>query len=176
MLKSMHLQLIALGVVSATLIGCGEKQPMRIDTLNRRTEMNRWITRSYQNDAIRNAIIRERTLYPHHFETDSQTLNTLGMRNIRILASHYKALPGSINVRRGSESPIVYQGRVDATTSALASLGVDTARVIVADGPLDGAGANASRTINILDAVNTPGSSVKSSSSSSSSSSKGSSK
>jgi hypothetical protein len=100
----------------------------------RRHTMNEWTVTSYQDDQVREGVIAQRTIYPHHFAPESAVLNELGERDTAILASHFRTNPGTLNVRRGPEGKELYDARLNSVLEVLSESGVDQGRMVVADG------------------------------------------
>jgi len=71
-----------------------------------------WMVGATNDAAIRNAIVRQSTLFPYQFEQNSAQLNNLGARDIVVLATHFRSYPGELNIRRGTESKELYDQRV----------------------------------------------------------------
>ena len=98
---------------------------------------------SYQasvEDAVRNGVITNRTIFPYHFATGSADLNELGRRDLSILADHYRQYPGLLSVRRQDASEEVYQARTAAVTAFLGCKGVDMTRMQIEDAAPGGPG------------------------------------
>lgn len=53
-------------------------------------EIHRAMVIDVQDEQTANGVIRQRTIFPYHFATDSPALNELGQRDLTILAEHYK--------------------------------------------------------------------------------------
>ena len=101
--------------------------------------------------AVDNAVIRQHTIYPHHFTMDSAELNDLGLRDITILARHFLDHPGKLNVRRAKASDELYMARVSAVKAALSEAGVSTENVRIADGLPGGDGIDSASVLLILE-------------------------
>ena len=74
-------------VVCLSLIllgGCEERQRSYESEQN----LDRELVTSLNNAGVKAAIVREHTLYPHHFVADGQQLNDLGKRDFSILVDH----------------------------------------------------------------------------------------
>jgi hypothetical protein len=121
-----------------------EKEQARVDVDER---LVTW----YYDSAISNAVIRQRTLFPHQFTTQSSELNELGRRDLAILAAYFKDRPGTINVRRGSASDELYQQRVDTVRQGLQDAGVQSGRVVIKDGLPAGDGMPGERVLTVLE-------------------------
>jgi hypothetical protein len=139
--------LAALGVGLLAAGGCNSPQW----PLERRATMNSWMVNDYHDEAIRNGVIADHTLYPHHFVAYGSRLNELGRRDLDILAQHYRANPGQLNVRRNGADGALYAARIEHVRAMLGDQGVDMARVEVADGPAGGEGVMSERVLIILE-------------------------
>lgn len=131
--------------VFIVLVGCDA--PITGDD-NARTD--KWLVGSYGDDAIKNAIVAQHTIYAYHFIRNSAVLNELGEHDVAVLARHYKKHPGLVNVRSSDTEAELYQDRVKSVVEALGKAGVDTARITVADGLPGGDGMTSERVVNIL--------------------------
>lgn len=96
-------------------------------------KLDRQLVTTYGNESVNNAILVQRTVYPYHFEIGGADLNTLGERDLGVLAGHFAKYPGALNVRRGPEPKAVYRARVAAVRQFLLNAGVDGRRVTIAD-------------------------------------------
>ena len=112
---------------------------------------NMWANRAFRDMAAHSAVVRERTLYPHHFAEGRAELNQLGQRDLTLLADLFREQPGSLNVRRGDADEDLYQARLEAVRTALEFSGIDAARVDLVDGPAGGDGAGSERTVDVLE-------------------------
>ncbi len=112
--------------------------------------VNDWLVQSYSEDAIRNAIIVQHTLYPYHFDRNGATLNELGRHDLSVLIEHFKRYPGRLNVRRGDEDRKLHSARVQALVKALKEGGVQTADVEFAEALPGGDGMASERVAEIL--------------------------
>ncbi|MCE5185282.1 MAG: hypothetical protein LLF76_04055 [Planctomycetaceae bacterium] len=104
----------------------------------------------YRDLAIQNAIISQHTIYPYHFVNNSATLNTLGQRDMAVLAAHLAQNPGQLSVRRGRTEGPLYQARVESVKARLAEGGVDNGRIRLGDGFAGGEGMDSSEIIDVL--------------------------
>lgn len=112
--------------------------------------VNEWLMRSYSEDAIKNAIIAQHTLYAYHFENNSASLNELGEHDVAILIAHFKENPGRLNVRWGEESRKLHSARVKTVVDALKKGAVEVAGVEFADAFPGGDGMASERVVKIL--------------------------
>lgn len=99
------------------------------------------------DDQVRAGVLRQRALYEHHFEHDSARLNSLGMRDVGILASAMSDAGGRISVQRGSASKELYAARLATVRSAIAAKGVPAKRVKLDDSGAGGIGVATSEAI-----------------------------
>lgn len=133
-------------VVFAAMAGCNGKTGVSRDN----SAINAWLVRSYTDDAIKNAIIVQHTLYPYHFVDDSAELNALGEHDLAILAEHFKKYAGKLNVRRGPETAQLYAARLGAAAEALKQAGVVDKPISISDGLPGGEGMGSERVVEIL--------------------------
>lgn len=92
-------------------------------------------------DQIKAGVIRQRTLFEHHFETDSPALNGIGRRDLSILAKAMGESGGRISVQRGGAGKELYAARLKSVRAALASAGIPAKRLKLDDAPPGGSGA-----------------------------------
>lgn len=114
------------------------------------SETNAEMVNRIDDIAIHNAILRQHTLYPYHFEIDAPELNGLGRRDFDVLASHFRKYPGSLSLRKGDASDKLYKARLDAVNDALVKAGVTKDRVTLADVPPGGDGISSDQALRIL--------------------------
>ena len=139
---------IALALVAAG--GCQQDSSKEEAAIADQNELNRAFDAEQVSDVtdltIQNGILAQRTLYPHHFNYGGATLNSLGERDLSVLADHIRsepAIPGhqwTLNVRRGDASDALYNARVKAVTDSLSRGGIADASVKVVDGMPGGEG------------------------------------
>jgi hypothetical protein len=111
------------------------------------------LAEAIRDSAIKNGIIAQHTLYPYHFVADSAKLNELGVREVTVLAEHYReaeAQGATLNVRRSGASDALYGARVKAVADQLAKAGVTSAMVSIGDVPAGGDGMHAERVMTAL--------------------------
>ncbi len=145
--------LIVLGMLAA-MVGCDVETTVSHDN----SKTNAWLVRSYSDDAIKNAIIVQHTLYPYHFVSGSAELNALGEHDLAILAGHFKKYAGTLNVRRGPETAELYAARLKAAIEGLQLAGIDENSISISDGMPGGEGMSSERVVDILnpDPASTP--------------------
>jgi hypothetical protein len=95
--------------------------------------INRAIIEGYRTQQVDNGIIRQRALYPYHFDQDTAVLNSLGMRAVHVLSHHFKTTSGTLSVRAGDAPDELYQARLEEVRRRMADAGVDLARITIAD-------------------------------------------
>jgi len=130
--------------------GAGCVQPM--DRATKKTPaLNRRLVNSYNDAAIKNAIIVQKTLFPYCFEPDSSSLNQLGRHRLSVLAGHFKDRDGQVNVRRGEAPEELYRARVERVKEDLAEAGVDLSRIKLRDALPGGPGMKSERVLEVKD-------------------------
>jgi hypothetical protein len=139
----------ALTIVTAALAAfllpaCQEKPSPYAADLDSR------LVKEIEAPEITGAIIAEHTLYPYHFVADSSTLNELGERDMRVLATHFRDKSGDLNVRRAGASKELYNARVAGVLEQLRRYGVAVNRIKVADGLPGGEGMTSERVVKVL--------------------------
>lgn len=143
-------RIIAIALVTMFIGGCEYKSPPISD--RGLSAVDVWTIGATDDSAMRNAIIRQSTLYPYQFEENSPELNSLGARDLTVLATHFKSYPGKLNVRRGEESADMYKKRVETVVSNLEYAGVPIGKVQIEDLPAGGDGMSTDLVILILKA------------------------
>ncbi len=116
-----------------------------------RTTMNSWSVDEYHRDSIEAAIVSQHTIYPYHFVQNGAALNELGVRDVMVLARHYRDNPGELNLRRAGAEGELYDDRLDTLSTMLADNGVDTSRVRIENRHPGGDGATSERVLFILE-------------------------
>ena len=111
-----------------------------------------WMIGATNDAAIRNAIIRQKTLFPYQFEQDGADLNNLGLRDVVVLATHFRTNPGKLNIRRGAVSDELYRRRIDNVVECLDRAGVATDKITILDQPAEGDSMPSELVILILEA------------------------
>ena len=82
---------ISLTLSLAGLLAACSSSPTSLDDV---PEFNTWLATAMQDSAMRNAILSQHTLFPYHFEPDSEHLNERGRLDRAILAGHYLGRSG----------------------------------------------------------------------------------
>jgi len=140
-----------LGILAITLAGCVVTQEKL--SPNRET-LNSALLNTYEDDAVNNAIIVQRTLFPYHFVDNSSTMNELGYHDLKVLGEHFKRHPGPLNIRRGCVSEELYAERVAKVLSVLEEEGVKRNNIEVIDTLPAGDGLASQRVLKILKSAN----------------------
>ena len=135
-------------VVSAAMIGCRNRSE---EQLAQQGAMNEAAIRLIMDEAARNAVVAEHTIYSHHFVPNDVVLNELGERQVDTLAEAYRAAPGPLNVARGDSSDAQYRGRVQTVLRRLAQGGVNTDRIKVTQGLPGGEGMSSARAAELVE-------------------------
>lgn len=128
--------IVALGLAMAAT-GCQE--PTARSTEVDRT-VNRALVTHYNDAAIDNAIVTQKTLYDYCFVRDSEKLNELGTYNLEVLARHYRDNPGRLSIWKGDTPHDLYRARVTYVRSQLQEKGVDMGKMQIADSMPGGPG------------------------------------
>jgi len=133
--------------VAGPLAACSSS-PKSLDDV---PEFNSWLATAMQDAAIRNAILAQHTLFPYHFEMDSEHLNELGKLDLAVLASHYLDRSGELSVRRGDAGKDLYDARVAMVHSLLERAGVAADRIKITDSLAGGEGFSSENVVRILE-------------------------
>lgn len=112
---------------------------------------NLWVNEHIRQASLREAILTQSTLYPYHFVVGSDELNSLGWRDMEILAPHFVAHGGTLSVRRGDASQELYAERLQRVETALAAAGVEAGRVRVTDSAPGGPGITSEGVLQVLE-------------------------
>jgi hypothetical protein len=112
--------------------------------------LNGWTVPASTEREVRQGVIAEQTLFPYHFVNDCPELTELGMRDVRVLAEHYRDCSGTLRIRQGGVSPQLYQARRAHVADVLCNLGVPRDRVKMTDLPAAGEGLTSTEAIKIL--------------------------
>jgi hypothetical protein len=155
MLERTSVRFAALALVAGGMVAAGagcQNASKREAEMAAAIEANRALDAELVSDVDdltqHNGIIAQRTLYPHHFEAGSATLNSLGERDLTVLAEHIRSQaagsdgsgPWTLNVRRGNASDALYSARVKTVTDGMTGIGVAANSVRVVDGSAGGQG------------------------------------
>jgi hypothetical protein len=133
-----------------------EKRAEAEQALARETESREFdagLVSAIRDSAIKNGIIAQHTIYPYHFVSDSAKLNELGVREVNVLAEHYREAESqgaTLNVRRSGAGDALYDARVRSVTDQLAHAGITSAMVKVGDESAGGDGMNSERVMTAI--------------------------
>lgn len=105
------------------------------------------------DDQARAAVVRQHTLFDHHFEAGSADLTPLGRRDLRWLCDAMFRDGGTICVPRGQASARLHAGRMEAVRRGLTSRGIPVDRVSLADALPGGIGADSLEALVIREQV-----------------------
>jgi hypothetical protein len=124
---------LALLVAPALLTGCQSKPPQIAEWDDEaRGETNAWMLRTYFDKQVENGVVRQHTLWSHHFVDGTASLNERGERDLHILAQHYIRHNGGIlNLPRNGTPHDLYNRRTTAVRESLAEAGVNVAAVVL---------------------------------------------
>jgi hypothetical protein len=142
-------KLIIPAALALAALGCNHEHTAA--ELNEEAAANAWMIQDYQKDMVDGAVVRQSTIYPYHFKTNGSQLNELGVRDVETLSRYFTANPGRLSVRRANTEASLYDARVQVVREALASRGVDVARITIEDGHAGGDGATPERVVRILE-------------------------
>ncbi len=97
---------------------------------------NEEIVRAYENEQVTNGVVRQKTLYAHHFLSDTPILTELGERDLSILAKHYRnnVIP-NLTQRNVLKEVKVYFDYDDPSIRSDAVADLDEAVQLLADNP-----------------------------------------
>ena len=129
--------------LSVALLGCDLENPEA-------AKVDRLLVNLYADAAVENAIIRQHTIFPYHFEQDSTKLNKLGRRDLGVLIRRYLEYPGRLNVRQGKVPDDLYEGRLETILRHLRQAGVSADRMKIGDQLAGGDGMLSSNVVLIL--------------------------
>jgi hypothetical protein len=146
--RSHHFACLCLCGAAMLIVGCRGGGVQRVD--DQRAPFNRWTIDTLNDESISNAIVAQHTLYPYHFDNGSAQLNSLGERDVKVLAAHYVRSPGELNIRRGGADTALYEARVQSVTKLLTKFDVPAASIKVADKLPGGDGVSSERAVTIL--------------------------
>ena len=145
-------RILAPALVALTATGCNSPETeANMPGLN-----NSLAITSFREAQINKAIIVQRTLYPYHFVTDTAELTKLGHRDLAVLAGYYSKHSGTINVRRGDATQVLYDQRVAAIIESLVAKGVAQGQLTVVDRFPAGDGIPSERVVKILENLDAP--------------------
>lgn len=142
-----------IGAISLGLTGCSspsKPQGERFSaTDSEQRAADKAFTREPFEDQVRAGVLRQRAIFDYHFEADTAVLNSLGRRDLAILADAMGTTGGRIAVQRGSAGKDLYGSRLEAVRAYLASIGVEGKRIKIGDGAPGGVGVATGRAIMI---------------------------
>lgn len=137
---------MSLMIVAVLVSGC---DLMTSSTSSRGVDA--WTVTSANDQAVRDAIIRQSTMYPYHFIDNSAELNWLGASDLAALVAHFQMYPGQLSIRRGNTPQPLYKARAAEVLDALRAAGIDVDRITVIDLPAGGDGMSGDDVIVILE-------------------------
>jgi hypothetical protein len=140
--------LYTLAVAFALAAACGCQSQTGATENTSRTDS--WLVRSYSDEAVKNAVIAQHTLYPYHFVLNGDVLSPLGEHDLAILADHFKRYPGQLNIRRGDVGEDLHRRRVQTVVEVLKSSGVSLDGLTIVDMLPGGDGMNSERVAKVL--------------------------
>ena len=143
--------LISVACVAAVLSGCAVDSQQRAlcDPMQNQLAMAR-MYHDYFDQAAANAVVRQATIFPYHFEPRTARLTELGQRELAILATYLRAFPGEVRMPRGSADDSLYSARSGAVLAFLREREVNTEGIRIIDGSPDGDGMASERVVDAL--------------------------
>ena len=138
----------SLAVVVMLAGGCDMVEMMEPYQADRAVDA--WAVTSANDQAVKNALVRQSAIFPYHFVTHGAQLNDLGASDLATLIAHFRSNPGRLSIRRGAESQDLYDARVAEVRATLAAGGVDMGRISIADSPGGGDGMPSDNVIVIM--------------------------
>jgi hypothetical protein len=133
--------------------GCGnccESCRRHTQMIEHHKHVDRTLAERPHEAAIERAIVSQHTLFPYHFVPNSPMLNELGVRDLDVLATHYRYNPGRLHVRRGEAPEELYRQRLRNVLNLLESTGVNVESLAVSDGPAGGETIPSEQMLHIL--------------------------
>ena len=138
---------LAICLICSLGVGCQENLNESQGDRNLDVEL----VNTLNNLGVENAVVAQHTLYPYHFAANGEELNELGQRDLSVLARHFTKHEGTLNVRRGETAPELYEARLTYVIEQLKEAGVDTGRMVIADGMPGGDGMPSERVVTIME-------------------------
>jgi len=123
-----------------------------LNASERRRAANEEMVNAPAEEQVRNAVITQHTIFPHHFVSGTEELNAIGERDLLILAGHYRDHPGPLGMRAEGTCCELDEARVAAVKCFLEHEGVDVATLTIGDAYPAGDGMASTR---VLKAVST---------------------
>ena len=137
-------------VAVSALGGCGcQEDPISMDPQSD-AALDISLAEALRSQPIKDAVIAHHVLYPYHFVHNAAELNELGLRDVSIMAEHFRDHPGAINIRRGETPQALYQARVEAVRQAMGKDNVDIKRIVIEDSLPAGDGMSSQQVLRIL--------------------------
>lgn len=105
----------------------------------------------YNDAAVDNAIVQQRTIYPYCFVNNSAQLNDLGEYHVGVLTDHFRSNPGTLSLWKGDTPDELYSERRDAVMTLLDEAGVELNAMTVTDSMPGGRAATSDETLKAYD-------------------------
>ena len=143
--------LVSAACVAGVLAGCAVDPQQRAlcDPMQRQLAMAQ-MYHNYFDEAAANAVVRQATVFPYHFEPRTAHLTELGRNELAILSTYLRAFPGEVRMPRGSADDALYSARSGAVLAFLREHEVNTESVRIVDGQPDGDGMASERVVEAL--------------------------
>lgn len=134
-------RILAVLGAAGVLAGCATQDYEAVTfTDTERGDTNAWVVESLFDRQVKAGVIQHRTIYARHFLEGGATLNQRGVRDIEILAEHFRTGGGTIVVARDGADEDLYAARLESVRRALRTGGADPERIALADGFAEGDG------------------------------------
>jgi hypothetical protein len=127
---------LTLLAAAALLSGCRSATPPVAEWDNdARRDTNEWLNRTYFETQVSNAVIRQHTIYDHHFVEGAAVLTPRGERDLEVLARYYERHGGGrLFLPRGDAGDDLYAARLAAVRRGLEGHRVDLSMVSIENG------------------------------------------
>ena len=147
--------LYAVSGAALLLIGCAETPKAEAPPIDK-VEFNRSLVRVYDQEMARQAIIREMTVYGHHFDAGGSQLNELGRRDLLVIADHLKTNPGTVHLASAGVPEGLVEARRVAVREYLSGEGLPMDLIEVDAGLPGGEGGTARRVLRAVENEDRP--------------------
>ncbi len=133
---------------TVALTGCKYfETKYELNASERRRAANEEMVNLPIEEQVRNAVIAQHTIFPHHFVSGTDQLNEIGRRDLLILAGHYRDYPGALGMRPEGTNCELDEARVAAVKGFLEHEGVDVAALTIGDAYPGGDGMASTRVL-----------------------------
>lgn len=137
------------------LTGCAETQEAAEAPIDK-SAFNRALVDVYGQEMARQAIVREMTVYPHHFDAGGTHLNDLGRRDLLAMADHLRSNPGPVHLSVTGTPQRLIEARRVAVREYLAGEGLPMDLIEIDPGLPDGDGNSSRRVLRAIENEDRP--------------------